>query len=404
MKKLVFVFLVLVLTVSTGCKKTDSGLTGGGEIVRYSLMASYTAQQLDSIVIKQVGFSLSLVGLPILNGAEQYLVYYKSYNEFNELVTATGVVYVPIGRTVPAPMFSYGHGTNPNKDGAISTGNGEGFVALVAAGIGYISTAPDYLGMGYGDGLHAYCHKQTEANCVVDLLRAAKKIIKERNVAHNGQLFLTGYSQGGHVAMSAHQEIETKYSNEFTVTASAPMAGPYDMSGAMVTLMLDTALYPDPFYLPFLLVSYQRAYKLYPSVNDFIASPYDTSLIPYFDGNYNKRFLNPRTANPPIGIIKPEVVAAFTTDSVNHPFRVRLRENDNWRWVNRAPIRFIYSKGDDHVPYQNAINCRLHMIERGADPNKLILDQVSETEDHNGAAQLSVLSMVNYFNSLRTDQ
>ena len=47
------------------------------------------------------------------------------------------------------------------------------------------------------------------------------------NVALNGQLFLMGYSHGGHVTMALHRELEQYHANEITITASAPMAGAY---------------------------------------------------------------------------------------------------------------------------------------------------------------------------------
>ncbi|MBO0155283.1 hypothetical protein J0688_25075, partial [Vibrio parahaemolyticus] len=46
----------------------------------------------------------------------------------------------------------------------------------------------------------------------------------------SSHLFITGYSQGGHVAMATHKVIERDYAREFTVTASGPMSGPYNLA------------------------------------------------------------------------------------------------------------------------------------------------------------------------------
>ena len=41
------------------------------------------------------------------------------------------------------------------------------------------------------------------------------------------ELFLLGYSEGGYATMALHRELQQFHSDEFTVTASAPMAGPW---------------------------------------------------------------------------------------------------------------------------------------------------------------------------------
>jgi hypothetical protein len=68
------------------------------------------------------------------------------------------------------------------------------------------------------------------------MLRAARSFCASNNIGLNGQLFLAGYSQGGHTEMALHRELERYHTNEFAVTASAAMAGPYDMSGVELNL------------------------------------------------------------------------------------------------------------------------------------------------------------------------
>ncbi|MFN0074264.1 MAG: lipase family protein, partial [Chloroflexota bacterium] len=110
--------------------------------------------------------------------------------------------------------------------------------ASVFASYGYAVVVADYLGLGSSPGYQAYCHARSEATCVVDALRAGKSLCASNNVTLNAQLFLAGYSQGGHVTMAAHRELETFHTNEFTVTASAPCAGPYDLGGVTIESLL----------------------------------------------------------------------------------------------------------------------------------------------------------------------
>lgn len=58
----------------------------------------------------------------------------------------------------------------------------------------------------------------------------------------------------------------------FQVTATSPMSGAYDMTGEQEKYMFQ--VYPRPFYLPYLLVSYQTAYKVLDIDNIYIFSNY----------------------------------------------------------------------------------------------------------------------------------
>ena len=58
---------------------------------------------------------------------------------------------------------------------------------------------PDYIGMGESPGLHPYVHGESEATATIDMIRAAREFITDSlNLIDNHQVFLSGYSQGGH--------------------------------------------------------------------------------------------------------------------------------------------------------------------------------------------------------------
>ena len=58
------------------------------------------------------------------------------------------------------------------------------------------------------------------------MIRAAQELILEPglnpDVNWNGQLFITGYSEGGYTTLSAQKLIEEEHPYEFNITASAP--------------------------------------------------------------------------------------------------------------------------------------------------------------------------------------
>ena len=89
------------------------------------------------------------------------------------------------------------------------------------------------------------------------MLRAVKEFCDNRGIIYNNQLFLSGYSQGGHATMALHKALQEHHSSEFQVTASAPGAGPYDISGEQANLFIQGTPYPAPFYLPYVILSYR---------------------------------------------------------------------------------------------------------------------------------------------------
>src|SRR6185369_398821 len=97
---------------------------------------------------------------------------------------------------------------------------------------------------------HPYLHAKTSASAVVDLLRAVKSYCAANSIPLSGKLFLAGYSEGGYATMAATREIQERFAAELPITASAPMAGPYDLSGTLVDI-LDSATYPSPGLIAF---------------------------------------------------------------------------------------------------------------------------------------------------------
>jgi len=158
------------------------------------------------------------------------------------------------------PMLCYQHGTSSSKTDVPSHLNGESQLATILSGMGYLVAAPDYLGLGDSPGFHPYVHAATEASAAVDLLRAARDFAAQEVLQLNGQVFVTGYSQGGHAAMALHRKLELELSNEFAVTAAAPMSGPYSIGGIMRELILSENEYFFPAYIPNTILSYRHIF------------------------------------------------------------------------------------------------------------------------------------------------
>jgi aerobic-type carbon monoxide dehydrogenase small subunit (CoxS/CutS family) len=67
--------------------------------------------------------------------------------------------------------------------------------------------------------LHPFLNAEAHAVDMIDGLRAAKAhIAAESATKASAQLLISGYSEGGFVAMATHKVIERDHSSEFTVT------------------------------------------------------------------------------------------------------------------------------------------------------------------------------------------
>jgi len=218
------------------------------------------------------------------------------------------------------PLVSYQHGTIIQTNDAPSSMDlfGEVSVGIAFATSGYAAVVPDYLGLGDSPGFHPYHHARSEATACVDMLRAAKTFCSSNGFALTNKLFLCGYSQGGHSTMALLRELEAFHTNEFTVTACAPMAGAYDLSGVTTSNFLSGAVAPNPYYFLYLLAAYQSVYHLAPSLADLLVSPYDTNLPALLAQNPTGAQLNAALPADPVNILKPQYLTDFRSNP-RHP-------------------------------------------------------------------------------------
>ena len=122
---------------------------------------------------------------------------------------------------------------------------------------------------------------------VIDLISSSYDFFDLVGVDNNDQLFLMGYSQGGHATL--FKELE-EVNNNFQITASCPMAGPYSMSDAQVEML--NVVYPNPGYFPYVIFSYQNVYEnLYNDPSE-IFKPGFENILDLYDGTFSMDYIN----------------------------------------------------------------------------------------------------------------
>ena len=212
MKKITLYILFIVYNISFG------------QIVSYELIKNWSKEEVTDLY--------SLYGIPAGAGevnysVDGYKVLYLTPDFNGDLVTCSGAIFLPVDLGCSAPILSWQHGTESNDYGAPSNvGNTDNdLMGVIGASHGYIVTMSDFIGLGEGEGFHNYVHAETQASSTIDLIIFGKEFATNMlGIEPNEQLFLFGYSQGGHATMATVREIEANYTDQLSITASCPMA------------------------------------------------------------------------------------------------------------------------------------------------------------------------------------
>ena len=308
-------------------------------------------------------------------------VTYQSTGADGQVHTMTGLLILPksiFGSKPSVPILMYQHGTEPFRTYSPSrflahldrpADYPEVMVAAAIASTGYAIAMADYEGMGDNTGTQPYVHGASLAQQVVGMLRASRDIIGGTSspCSWNSQLFLMGYSEGGYVTMTATRELQLNHANEFTVTASAPLSGPHDLSGVMRAVMLSDSTSKAPYFLPFLLNGYNYAYGGQTTLfsPDFamlhLPVAYNTTIPPLFDGNSSSDKISEAMGMifSPVNLIAPKsVLTPLFIDQLalpTSPLVAFLKQNDSYRgWVPAVPMRMYHHRSDELVPYGNS--------------------------------------------------
>jgi len=254
--------------------------------------------------------------------------------------------------------------------------------------------APNYAGYDTSTlAYHPYLIADQQSKDMIDALAAARAALPLASVTltkDSGQLFITGYSQGGYVAMATHRAMQAA---GMTVTKAAPMSGPYALAAFVDAVFYGEVNGGAPISSTFLLTAYQKAYgNVYANTVDVFEPQYATgieSLLPsttvrsqlYAQGllpefalfsvtppdpafaditppstpadlaavfalgfgtgnllqnSYRLSYLNDAQANPDGGF--PSMTTGIAAATPALPWRQALQRNDLRNWVPAVPV------------------------------------------------------------------
>jgi dienelactone hydrolase/predicted small lipoprotein YifL len=236
-----------------------------------ALVRTYTPGELLAIA-GQNAFGEALLNLAFSPkcSVSVHQIRYQTVGAGTDTATASGALMVPGGDADPAcqgprPIVLYAHGTSPNRAynlANVEAGEVESIAtAAVFAAQGYIVVAPNYAGYDSSSlPYHPFLNADQQSKDMIDALTAARSALPTASAptaTDNGKLFITGYSQGGFVAMATHRALQA---GGVPVTASAPMSGPYALSAFGDAIFSGQVSVSAPVNLTLLISSYDAAY------------------------------------------------------------------------------------------------------------------------------------------------
>jgi len=349
----------------------------------------------------RIVFNSSGIDLPL----EQFLydvqiwkvIYETSYK--GEKIRASGMAYIPVMDSIKSSYHVFAHGTITANRDAPSELPPNDFQNLLFAGMastGLITVVPDFIGFGSSrDIMHPYYVEEMSALAVIDELRAVRELLNQEEISSDGELYLSGYSQGGYVAMATHKYIEEHDIEYFDLKASFPSSGGYDMKGVR-DFFFDQKIYQHPYFMAYIAESY-RTYYDYDTTwaSQIFNEPYDHIVVGLFNGITAGAQINARLNDTIAILIAPEFLSD-PDSGVFSEFSQLFEQNSLLDWIPEISMHLYHGNADITVPYQNTVDTYRAFLSSGVSPEIVTLTTL-EGADHYTCV---VPYLESYFNTI----
>ena len=283
-------------------------------------------------------------------------VAYWSTDPQGDSLLVSGRVYLPKQRYLNGIMIGCHYTITSDMEAPSNMLSMESLFAMK----GYAVIMPDYVGYGLSrDKLHPYLHWRSAAKTAVDLLNCMPELLEYYGYSYPIDVVVTGYSQGGAVALGVTRMLE-ELDSMWIVRKLYAGAGPYDPAGTYLYSMERNEM-GIPAAIPLIVMGLSDAYDLEFELEDFFLEP----LL----SNYEEWVLSKEYTVGDINyLMGSTVMTELMTEQaldMDSPLADMLYEvllwNSNVGYDLRSPAYFLHSIDDEVVPILNTINLQEQM-------------------------------------------
>jgi acetyl esterase/lipase len=315
-------------------------------------------------------------------GVDCYRVVYQTIDATGAPTSASSLLAVPRHKHRELHLAAWLHGTLVYKGdaGSVNEDSEDRAAAVLFAAAGFVTTAPDYLGLGVGPGPHPYDDRASEVSASIDALLATRTLAEWLGERVHPQVAVSGFSQGGAASLALARALQDGLAPQLRLGMLAPIAGPYDMSATLAAAVRGDVA-QGAAYVAYLSVAWNRLHYLYESPSDAFLAPYDETIEALFD--------NTHTAEQVLGALPSSLDALFTEPFLallaepRGPLRDALAVSDRVCQFAPEVVTHLYAaSGDLDVPIANAYGC------------------AASIEDHGGQVELIDFGAVDHYATL----
>lgn len=283
-------------------------------------------------------------------------VAYWSTDPQGDLLLVSGRVYLPKQRYLNGIMIGCHYTITSDIEAPSNMLSMESLFAMK----GYAVIMPDYVGYGLSrDKVHPYLHWRSAAKTAVDLLNCMPELLEYYGYSYPIDVVVTGYSQGGAVALGVTRMLE-ELDSMWIVRKLYAGGGPYDPAGTYLYSMERNEM-GIPAAIPLIVMGLSDAYDLEFKQEDFFLEP----LL----SNYEEWVLSKEYTVGDINyLMGSTVMTELMTEEaldMDSPLADMLYEvllwNSNVGYDLRSPAYFLHSIDDEVVPILNTINLQEQM-------------------------------------------
>jgi pimeloyl-ACP methyl ester carboxylesterase len=358
---------------------------------------------LGGVSIGTIKLTAQLAGYPQFNTYMKYsiklyrIIYRTTFK--GQPIFASGIISYPTDISDSIPTMIVGNGLIYADEDAPSEfklpNNFTGFEFI--ASLGYLTVIPDMIGFGVSKDkvfpIHNYEHS---ANTMIDFIYASEEFIQAKKLPVNRKKFLTGYSQGGYIAMATLKMIEERPVPGITIDATAVGAGGFNLVNLLNNAIINNT-YSAPSHLALLLYSYDIMYDWDRPLTDFFQEPYAGKIPELLNGQLNRLEIDQQLAYSFDSLLNP--VFLYNLKNNNEPDLMNaLRENSVDNWAPKSPLRIIHSTNDDRIPISDSEDTYNKMVANGSES---VTFTPIATEGHVDSGIAFIEIILQWFNGMK---